>query len=252
MKRHSVKCRGNPCLILVAFLATFLTGSLNAQDSNRLLTVRVITVAGGKTAEFVDLQRELTAAQKQAGSPGRWVWQEVRGNSNTFHVVTYSDNYAAFDEPSESVLGKAGGATWVSRISATVQSREVMTLRWPSDLEIKPEEGVEPNLLVLWKRKIAQGKSGAYRKWLVDKLMPALKKVGVTGYSVGRVDSGGNTNTWISARRLSSWSNLDEPGPFADLSAEERESLFADLEGLTVDTEKFILRYRADLSHDGP
>jgi hypothetical protein len=252
MKKMRIHRLGTLSHVIIAIMATMIWGSLSAQEPNTLLTVRIIEVNTDKSSDFVDLQKEMAEARKAAGMPGRWVWQEVMGNTSTFHVVTVGENFAEFDEDSDPVLGEAGMATWISRITKTIKSREVYAVRMYSDLEIKPKEGQEANLLVLSEFKVAQGRFGDFRQWLGEKLVPALKKLGVTGRSYGRTLYGGSFNTYISAQHYETWAELDQTNMFTSLSDEEREDLWSGVEGLVVERERIILRYRADMSHDDP
>lgn len=230
----------------------FLYSPLAAQEeSDSLLTVRVIKVIPGKSGEFEDLQQELSEATKEAGGNRRFVWQETRGDTNTYHIVSMAEDYAQFDETSEPVLGEAAWARWVSRIQRTIDKREMVTLRTHPELEIDNDEGYEPQYLKLTYRSIASGRHAEYQEWLEKRLFPILKKKGIKGYSVGRVNLGGDTSTWVSARFIDSWAELDEPNIFADLSEEERDDLFELAREVNRGSRNLMLRYRAGLSYDG-
>jgi hypothetical protein len=252
MKHIRLKRLGMPCLVLIALLGTSLTSSLVAQDSKTLLTSRIIEVVGGKTSEFADLQREFAEARTKAGSPGRWVWQETRGNTNRFHIITVGENLAEQDEPEASPLGEVGWATWISRMGAIIKTREVVTVRLHPELEIQPRKGYQPNLLVLRNTQVVWGKNTAYQEWLTDVLVPAFKKTGNTGWSVGKTIYGGNIHTWSSVRHYASWAELDAPGSLTKLSDAERQAILDGMEGIVEEVSTTILRYRADLSNDDP
>jgi hypothetical protein len=238
-------------MILVASLATFLTGTLLAQDSAQLRTVRIIEVMPGKNAEFVELQQTLMEAQKKAGGSGRSVWQEARGNTSVFHIVGDSDNFAELDSPAESVMSDAEWANWLNRISQVIKSRQVLTLRTVPDAYINSKDGEEPNLLRLNLITLAsRGDRVAYTNWITDSLTPALRKQGVTGRSLSRVMFGDNNNTVVSGSRLSSWAELDQPGALNKLSDEKRTEIFSGLSDIEFhETKSLILRYRANLSY---
>ena len=252
MKNISLKCLGMLCLVLGSFTQPFFTGYMFAQDSNPLLTVRIVEVHHGKTAEFADLQKQLAEAREKAGLPGRWIWQEVRGNSSTFRIVTNEANFAEFGEEAEAAMSEADMATWISRITAITHHRDVVTVRLYPELEIKPKTGVEPNMLMLIQRTVDYRKSDAYQEWLTDKFFPHLRKQGETGWSAGKVAFGGNVNSWTLARHVSSWAELDEPGATARLSDKEREALFEGSNEVGGELSILLLRYRGDLSHNGP
>lgn len=253
MKSPSSIRRGTLCLSLVAALATAPTAWLQAQESeepdSRLVTVRVITVKSGHSAEFVDLQKKMTAAMKAAGRPNREVWQEVRGDTNTFHVVTSSANYAELDESNDPVMEPADWANWVNRISKTIAAWKVITYRSNDAWGDAPSDDYEPNLLRLTLRTFAAGDSSNFRDWLVEKLVPTMKKMGANGSERGRLLHGGSPNTWYTGYHFSSWAELDEPGPMSKLSEEEREELWEGADFTTVHVENVILRHRADMSY---
>ena len=241
-------------MILVASLASFLTGTLSAEDPAPYITVRIIEVIPGKTDEFVDLQRTFTEAQKKAGLPGRSIWQVARGNTNTFHIVSDAENFAQLDSTGQSAMSDAAWATWRSRMGDVTKSREVVTLQTISEAYIAPKEGETPNLVRLNYTTLAsRSDRTAYLTWVSEKFTPALRNLGITGRTVYRARLGGNTNTVVTGSRLSSWAELDEPRVLSPLSDTERQKV---LEGLSEvnfhESESFILRFRGDLSFKNP
>ena len=255
MKSTRFTRRGTLCLTLAALAASVLTTNLQAQDEEEppqnLLTVRTITVKADQVSEFVDLQRELSDAMKEAGRPGRHVWQQVRGDTNVFHITSRSAKYAELDESGESVMSEGAWANWVNAIQETIVSREITTYRSPDAWAIPFGDDYEPNMVVLTFRTVAQGDGNKYRKWFMEKLIPAYKELGVKGSYRGQVRHGGSRNTYYTARHISSWAELDEPGPASHLSDEERAEIFDGLDDITfTNMENVILRHRASLSYD--
>ena len=61
-----------------------------------LLQVRVVNTTAAGSAKWIDLQKQ-AAADIAEGDPGRDVWQVVRGELDTFHIVSPLANYAALD-----------------------------------------------------------------------------------------------------------------------------------------------------------
>jgi hypothetical protein len=218
------------------------------EDPGSLINVRIIQVKAGKVPEFVDLQRKHIAARKEAGLSGRSVWQVVRGAVSTFQIVTPVENFADFDQPNKLPMSEVEWANWVSSLTDLIQSAQLVTLRTHPDLSIPPAEGSERNLLVLRYRTVGQGQNDEYHEWIRDKLVPGLRNGGVQGFSYARIVAGENPNMWVSASRIASWSQMDGPGPFAELSDRERNRLFSDGNALVSDSRNEVLRYRADLS----
>ena len=241
-------------MILVASLASFLSGTLRAEDPSPYITVVIVEVIPGKVNEFVAIQKEYSAARKKAGRPARSFWQEARGNTNTFHIVSEAENFAAQDEPADRVMNDTQWANWVNRVTAVTKSRQILTLQALANSYIAPKDGEEPNLVRLNYTTLASRRDrGAYISWLNETYTPTVRKLGMKGRSVYRVRFGGNTNTIVTSLRLNSWSELDEPLVLSALSDSERAKVVEDLNDIHFhDNESYILRYRADMSHDGP
>ena len=227
-------------------------GPLYAQEeSSSLLTVRVVKILPGKSGEFESLQKELSQATKEAGGSPRYVWQEARGETSTYHVVSMEANFAEFDEGAEPPMSEAAWARWVSRITDTIDTRNVVTYRMHPELEIPSDEGYEAQYLLLLHRVVAPGRHAEYEEWLGKELVPYLKKSGVKGWSVGRLALGGDTNQWTLARYVDSWSHFDETGPLAELSEEDRNAMLALPREVNRGSQNLVLRFRGDLSYSG-
>lgn len=225
-----------------------------AQDDEgpQWLSVRTVTAHASGVRTWVERQQEMSERRKEVGAGTRHVWQEINGNLDTFHIVTFPENFAGGDTPPDEPLMGEAQDEWEAAIGPTIDSRSTMVLRYYPELSRPPEEGVEPALLVLRYHTVAPGKSGDYQAWLSDQLLPALDKVGVTGMNTNRVVRGGDTNLWIRGSRVPNFAALDQPGPLMKLSQEERAELFGGLDGVVWINEVKLLRYRADMSNAGP
>lgn len=239
---------------LVLLGATLLLPALaSAQDAERTFaSVRTVHVKASRAAEFVELQKQLNEAAKTAGQPGRQVWQEIRGELGTFYIVSELDKFAAYDEDNDPPMDKEAWAAWVDAIMDTTASSSRMVMRTHPEFSIPADEGAEPGLLILRYTTVAPGKGGDYHDWVENQLSPALKAGGATGVSFNHVAIGGNTNLWISGSRIDSWAELDTFGPLADMSDEDRAALFANYSDMVWESDVRVLRYRADMSREGP
>ena len=242
---------------LIAASVTFVTVtaiailplSAFAQDGGGLLQVTEVKVKTGRIAEFVELQRQMAEAGREAGMTGRSVWEVQAGRTGTFHIVEPRPNYAYYDDPADApVTGPAWGA-WVARITDTVEDRTVWNLRVYDDLVIPPPDGAEQNLVLLRIREVRPFMIDDYEEWIRDKLLPGLRESGETGVSFYRIIAGGNVETWFGVTRYSSWAELDKPGPFAGLSERQRNNIFDDAAKMQVGGENLVLQYRAELSY---
>jgi len=232
--------------LVVAFVPS---QTVLAQGDGGMLQVAEVKVKDGQVAEFIDLQRQYAAAGKAAGQSGRDIWQVVRGQSNTFHVVDSVENFASIDEGLDPPMSGEDWARWVARITQTIDSRTVRNLRVYPNLVIPAADGAVENLAALRIRTVLPGNNGAYEEWIEDDLLPALRAGGQTGVSYFRTLNGGNTNTWFGVTRHANWAEMDPPGPLADMSERQRNSLLEKAAELQTGTgELHIIRHRADLS----
>ena len=236
--------------LIGAFLAiSVLPLSIQAQESNGLMNVRIVTVKQDHVRDWIDLQRELTESMKEAGAPGRSIWEVVKGDHNTFHILTNLDGWADYDNPGENGMTDTQWANWLNEILPTIQSRQELTVRTFRPLDIPDPDGSKRNLLGLRRHMIKHNHTADFYGWLRDRLVPTLKKLGEEGRYFGRVIAGDDTAIYYHARSIDSWAQLDEPFAFAALSESERTKLFDEDRGdWIIKSEQIILQYREDLS----
>jgi hypothetical protein len=239
--------------LLLAAMTLLVPLTASAQDAGPSYSqVRSVTIKADKVGEFVELQQQFKAALETAGRSGRGVWQEVRGDQNVFHMVVGVDKLAEYDEPFGRVMDEEAWSTWTGALAGTIDSSQrAILLRYPDDA-IPGDEDAELNLLLLRYTTVAPGQGGAYRSWVRDQLVPALKAAGVKGQSFSRVIFGGNTDMYIQSTTIPNWAALDGPGPLSGLSDEERAAMFENFSDMVWESDLRILRYRADLSHQSP
>jgi len=226
------------------------SGVAIAQDDDHgLITVRTTTVKTGKGQEYQELQATLAAARKAAGHTGVNAWTVVRGPQSTFYTVTAGGKYADIDGGFDSGMSDGDWQRWIARITDVVDHSVLTTLRTHGELSIAAEPGTAPGLVQLRYTVLKPGNGGDHHEWLADTLLPAMREGGRKGYSVSDVRLGENVNTFISATRLDSWAQLDEPGPFAHMSERARNSLFEDYNERVQSSRVEIIRHLPDISY---
>ncbi len=243
----------NRTMLVVAaagLLVSLTPPSALAQDDEAgWLNVRVIEVRPGKAAEWEQLQQQRNEAIKKAGLTGRDIWKVVRGDVDTYHIVTRVSKLGGNDEPPPDPLGVAGFQQWISRVNQCVGDRQVLTLRRMPELSIPEKEGRKRNLAVLSMRTNGPGQRQPYTAYLRDDLIPALKKAKVDGVYVNRVFAGDSVRTWAVVALVDNWAAFDEPNPLTKaLGQEETRKLTAKGGKLIERIKRILLHYRADLS----
>lgn len=239
--------------LLLTAMTLLMPVTVTAQDAERSYTaVRTVHVKPSMVSEYVELQTQLNDAAKAAGQSGRSVWQEVRGDLATFHVVSRLENLAQYDENGSPPMDEGAWAKWLEAIGdVTASSSRTILLRYPG-VSIPGDEDATPNLLLLRRLTVAPGQGGAYRAWVRDQLVPALKGAGSTGHYFSRAIFGGNTDVYIQSTTIDNWAALDDAGPLAGLSDEERAAMFEGFSDMVWESDLRILRYRGDLSRESP
>lgn len=230
----------------LAFAAA--TSSAQAQDETGLMNARIVTVKQDHVNDWIELQKQLTESMKKAGAPGRAIFEQVKGDHNTFHVLTVLDGWGDYDTPNENGMGEAEWANWVNKITDTIQSRREMTIRTFDSLRTPTATGEPANYVALRQHTIRRGGAGEYRRWLNEKLGPTIKKLDIKGRSFGQVIIGDNVDSFYHARALDSYANMGDFA-FSVMSDEDRSELFGALDGLVIESSQIMLQYREDLSY---
>jgi hypothetical protein len=233
---------------MVALVMPLTSSAQEGQDQPPArLQVRTVSLnpSGGDTWE--GLQTQMAEAHRAAEAETRLVYQEVRGNLDTYHILSFPESMAQFDEQGDNVLGDAFG-DWVASIEPTVRERSQTVLRQHQNLSIPMAEDYEPNLLVVTNTRIQGGRRGDYHDWLENKLKPALEAAGMTGVYFSHMNQGGSTSICRMAVHVKNWAALDRRF-LPDLSAEERAALYDGVGAMVADSDRRVLRYRADMSN---
>jgi NADH:ubiquinone oxidoreductase subunit len=208
-----MKVKISPFALLVAGLAFAAgIGSAQAQDETGLMNARIVTVKQDHVNDWIELQKQLSESMKKASAPGRRIYEQVKGDHNTFHVITELDEWGDYDSPNDNGMDEAEWANWLNKITDTVQSRRELTYRTFDSLRIETDTGEPSKYVALRKHTIKRGSAGEYRSWLSDKLYPTMKKLGIKGRSFGQVILGDNVDSFYHVRGLDSYADMGVNG----------------------------------------
>lgn len=236
--------------LLVIFALGISPLAVSQDDDRTWLQVRTVHVKPDRYNDFEDLQIQLSEAQQAAGISGRMVWEEIRGDLSTFHIVQSVGNLAELDEPSEPLMEEEAWAAWIKAIYETTDSSTRTILRSHLEWSIPADEDSEPGLLVLRTTKVKPSKMYEYHGWIQDQLVPALKEGGAKGVTFNHTVFGGDSTTWVSGSRIPNWAALQRRrGSLAHMSNEDYVALMTPLGDMVISSDLRVLRYRADLSN---
>lgn len=212
--------------------------------------VRSVQVNTGGGAEWIALQEQLAAAQREADNGHRSVYEEVRGSLDTFHIVSAYADHSGMDDGGTG-LGPLGDAQadWVDAIGKTISSRTQRESRIHKNLTIPRAEDAEQNLIVVRQFTLKMGQGEAFHSWLEDELRPVLVAGGATGVRFSHLNQGGNVAICTIVSDLANWAELDEPGAFSHLSDGERDGLFATWDDMVESHTMLVAQYRASMSY---
>ncbi len=237
-------------LVLVAGGLAF-SGAAIAQDDDDhgLISVLVIQLKPGNDSEYRDLAAQLAASRKAAGHSGVSVYQVIRGQGARYYSVSTVDNYATFDGQFDSGMSEGDWARWLGRMSDIMDNVQTMTMRTHPELTIAAESDSPPNMFQLRFTTLNPGTGGDHHEWLRESLVPALREGNTKGWNVSSVTAGDDVNTWISARRLDAWADLDGPGPLSHLSQRAWNNLLDDYNERAHSARVEIIRFLPELSY---
>lgn len=233
-----------------AFLAIAMSPMVSAQENAppAWLDVVRVQVKAGMGLDFEDRVKELQAARLAAGLPPTEVFQVVRGRPNEYHLVSLVDSLAEANGPGE-LMPPAENATWIGRITATVDSaRFLYATTYPEHSVESPTGGAPPELLLLRTSRVTLGKEAEYEDWIANQYMPAFRQTKPLGHTMARGVFGDDVSTFYHAQPIANWAALDAGDGLLDVLGQRRlEQLLDGLDGVVQSSELVIARIRYDL-----
>jgi hypothetical protein len=238
---------------VLALPAVAMAQEDEAEDTGpNFILVRTVNTRTSGSAEWATLQEQLVAARPEDADGRRDVWEVVRGRMDTFHIVSWHDDRAGFDQQGEGGGGPPlgdGQAAWLEAIGQTIASRTETESRIHKDISIPLDEDAEPNLLTLRRFTLKTGQGDAFHDWAREELKPALVAGGAKGVYFSHVTQGGDVNMCVVASHFANWAELDGDGAFGHMSEGEIDGLFANWDDMVKDHTVDILSFRDDLSY---
>jgi hypothetical protein len=237
-------------IALILTSATLFSTTASAQENAppAWLDVAVIQVKGGMGIDFEDRVKELQAARQAAGMPATQIFQIARGHSNEFHLVTAVPSLAEANAAGPP-MSPADWATWVGRVTATVDSvRFFYAITYPQHGVQGNEGGAQPELLLLRTTRVIFGKEAEYENWIANQFMPAFRQTGPLGHTMARGVFGDNVSNFYHAQPIVNWAAFDAENPLQRVLGQRRmEQMLNGLDGVVESSELVVARIRYDL-----
>jgi quinol monooxygenase YgiN len=197
------------CLGVVALS---LTGM--AQNNVALLSVARVQVKPDRVGEFMDLEKQYTAAYKKGGGRLRAVYRNSAGNPFEFLVIADLPNYAALDG-SQSPYAKGTTATELARMAdrrnQCVDAVRTTYERPMNDLGFNPPDAPQPSRVIVVRVTVRPEMVDQFMATVKNELAPALKKAGQSSFLARRVEWGGSQNIFSFRSPLGKFAELDGP-----------------------------------------
>lgn len=237
-------------LALLGILSALTQSRVMAQASDPgWVNLRVIEVKPDRAAEWEELRKERATAIKDSGGTPPTIWEVVRGEVDSYYILSFVSELGANDEAPSDLMGAADRARWGSRIDRCVAHRKVMTLRRLPQFSIPAREGRKPNLAFVSFVTMIPAKRQDYFAYLRETIMPALRMAKMDGVYVSVLFAGGSADTLVTATWLDKWSVLDDLHPLMKLlGQEEAEKILDKGKPFIARRERVMLHYRPDLS----
>ena len=127
------------CIGMTLACAVSVQGQENGKPSWTVVTV--FKIRPEMRSDFESVEKEISAAYKQAGAGSRTLWQDFLGEVNTYTAVTSIPNFAAFDSPNplNKALGQERADALRKRLMSTITDMRRMVVENKMDLSMVGE-----------------------------------------------------------------------------------------------------------------
>jgi hypothetical protein len=225
-----------------------------AEAPSQMLLGTFVNLKSGMGPEYMALQtNEVMPALKKVPTAARQAWSGgVFGEIGMLAYFSVVPSLAQFDgtPPLQQALGADGAAALNAKVAKLVDSTRRVLLRTRPDLSYEPNRGGSPSALALVTEvDVMPGRKSDFEAFLKRDVVPAMQQAKVKGYSVMEVVYGDSINSYITAVAYDDYASIGKGHPFqVALGEEGARKLDAKVAGMLVRVERFVARYRADLS----
>ena len=229
--------------------------SLRAQSSSapqrQLLMINEIQLKPETAPDWTELQKSVLDTQKKVATRGREVWSSGPGGDPYLRaIVTPIASLAQFDNPNPFIkaIGEQGWAEFSAKNRKLVASSHSTIVVTRPDLGFGARTG-PPKLGILTIVHAASGRGPDFEALLKSDVVPALKKGGVTYYSVVQVVFGDDVNKYMTLSLVNDFAEIAKGSPMERALGPEGMAKLTQKAGpLVTRLERRIIRYLPELS----
>jgi hypothetical protein len=239
------------CMGLTVACAGSVQGQENAKPSWTLITI--FKIRPEMRSEFESMQKEISAAYKQAGAGSRTVWQDFLGDANTYTAVTSIPNFAAFDGPMplNKALGQDRADALRKRLSSTITDLRRMVVENKMDLSMVGESYQPLPYAVVAEARALPNRDKEYEGWIKQEFLPAMKQGGIKELYTMRVVFGATGGDYVMVVPVPNMAAIDQGHPAWKMEGGRAaaEKMFARGHDLSEPGEVSIVRYMPEASY---
>ena len=231
--------------VLLSLVLAAAASTARAQEPAPWLEMTIVQVDPGRVDEFLAAQREISALEKDAGTPWRSVGRTaVFGDTYRFVITTPLANFARLDRAVDDDGARAG---IVSRIRNVITSRATYAVRTAPTLDNPLPEGEAPALMLVQIVSVAPGREQDYLRVMAEDVLPHFDEAEMH-HTTGALTFGGEGG-YVHVFHVDNFAALDQGSPLASaLGAPGALEVMAKLSGVVLRSEQWLVRHLPDVS----
>jgi hypothetical protein len=217
------------------------------------------TLKPGVASEYYEFRaKERLPALKKAGYKHQEFWVSAIGEMGKMFTVEPCDDLSIFGQDQNRLtkaLGEDGARalgqkTW----QYLANGAHTWLLQSRPDLSWMSSTSMSPKFAIVARMTIARGRQLEFETYIKDFHLNVVKKSGALGYSLSNVIYGGNPLDYVSVTYFNSFAELEKNDPGRNsvatraVGAEAVQKNANRLNGVMIDFERNILRFRPELS----
>jgi hypothetical protein len=245
--------------VILALAGLWLAASdsiLRAQSASpqqrQLLMINEVQLKPETAPDWTELQKSVLDTQKKVATRGREVWANGPGGDPYLRaIVTPIATLAQFDNPNPFIkaMGEQAWAEFSAKNRRLVAASHSTIVVTRPDLGFGTRPTTAPKLAILSIVNAASGRGPDFEALLKSDVVPALKKGGVTYYSVAQVVFGDDVNKYMTLSLVNDYAEIAKGSPLERaLGPEGMVKLTQKAGPLVTRLERRIIRYLPELS----